>query len=118
MEGITRLQNNGLDKVIIYDCKFLQVRASSISNVWRDLLVNGTMDNNEINRNHLGIGGAGVPIVFDECSLSTSIELKFCKILDKIHFQVWGPSPMKRNLFCVLYWSQNASGKWCTLKNI
>ena len=76
LEGISRLQNNGLGKVIIDYCKFLQIRASVVSNVWRDVFLNGTMKNDEINRNFLGIGGACVLITFDECSSSTSVDLK------------------------------------------
>ena len=66
----------------------MQFRASVISNVCRDVFVNGTMDNGEINRNVLGIGGAAVSIVFDEFSPSTLIELEFCKTLDEMRFQV------------------------------
>ena len=90
---------NNIGKVISDDCKFLQIRMTVISTIWRDAFINGDMDNGKINRNVLSIGGDDVSIAFDKYSSSTSIELKFCKILYEIHFQVWGPLPMKNNLF-------------------
>ena len=110
MRDFFSLQNNGLGKVIIDHYKFFQIRAIVISNVWSEAFINYTMENDEIIRNVIGIGGAGVLIDFDECSLSISIGVNFCNILDEVHFQVWEPSPMKRNLFCVLYRRPAASG--------
>ena len=72
-EGISKLQKNGLEKVIIDDHIFLQIRLSVIKSVKRDVYLNGTIDNEEIDYHVLGAGGAALLITFDECDTSTLI---------------------------------------------
>lgn len=58
----------------------------------------------------IGVGGAAISLSFDKCYYSTSIEVKFSHILIDEDFQMWGPLPMKRNLYRVLYRWPNGSG--------
>ena len=44
--------------------------------------INGTIDNDDINYNVIGVGGAAISIAFDEFYSSTSIEVKFFQILN------------------------------------
>ena len=87
--GISEIQKNGLDKVLLDGHVFLQIRASLINNVKREAYLNGTMDQDETDYHVLGAGGAALSIAFDECATSTSIEMNFSWVLLDSEFQVW-----------------------------
>ena len=53
-----------------------------MNNVRREALVNGAMDNEDMNLLVLGVGDTVTSITFDECCSSTSIEVKFFQILN------------------------------------
>ena len=88
---ISSKQNNGIDRVVIDNNPFMQIRASVLNSFRREAFVNGKMDHDEINYHILGVGfgGAAISISFDECCSSASIELKFSQVLDDEDFQVW-----------------------------
>ena len=50
----------------------------------------------------IGIGGAAISVSCVNCLSSTSIELKFSQLLTDINIQLWGVSPMRRNLIRAL----------------
>ena len=46
----------------------------------------------------MGIGGAAISLSFVKCARSTGIELKFSQILVDVNVQIWGVTPMRRNM--------------------
>lgn len=86
---ISELQMDGLDKVIIYKHVFLQIRTSVLKNVNRETYLSGSMYLDEAHYHMLlGAGGDILSIAFDECAVSTSIEVKFNDILTESKIQI------------------------------